>query len=566
MGNRTRALLLVSLGLWATGCSHDLEDQSKACGSSCDSGGLNTDLGLDGPEPDSSATPDTGATPDKGLTPDTGTTPDISVTPDQAATPDKSATPDQATTPDKSITPDKATTPDKSITPDQTTTPDKSITPDQGLCTVGKPCDDGKACTYNDTCLTGNVCKGTPYTCPAAPAAVTACATNACNGTGPAPSGCTLKVQSGFCALSTGCKAKGVLSPSCWACDPAYSTRILAPAPGCVGPLAGQASKGYLDGDARSKAKFNQPMGMAHDGKGGLYVADSFNHVIRYIKDDEVSTFAGVQSASGGYQDGNASQAKFNEPKDVHLAANGDLYVADHANHRIRKISNGVVSTVSGSAMGYQEGLVKNALFYKPTGVFMDSAGSILYVADTYNHQLRFITLGSTYHLAGYISGLGKPGSGYVNGNAIGQAKFYFPERIIDAGGGVQYVAEWGNHTIRKIEKGQVTTVVGNGVKGFSTGPATTAHLNSPGDLALSPDGKTLYIIDSWNHALRAVDITSSTPTLTTLAGDLNTPGYYDGTFAVARFNLPRGIEVDKNGYIYVSELNTYRLRVIKPN
>ena len=361
--------------------------------------------------------------------------------------------------------------------------------------------------------------------------------------------------------------AQGKLGTSCWACDPAYSTRVLAPAPGCVGPLAGQASKGYLNGNARSKAKFNQPMGMAHDGKGGLYVADSHNHVIRFIKDDMVTTFAGVQTPSGGFLDASTTLAKFNEPGDVSLAPNGDLYIADHANHRIRIVSKGQVDTLTGSTQGYQDGLANTSLFYKPNGVHMDAAGTTLYVADTYNHQVRFVTLGSVYHLAGYLAaGTGKPGSGYVDGNAKGQAKFNFPERIITGASGVQYVAEWANHTIRKIENGQANTVVGNGIKGFTTGTATSAMLDSPGDLALSPDGKTLYIADSWNHAIRAVDITSSSPTLTTLAGAKLTPGYFDGVLSVAKFNLPRGIEVDKNGYIYISELNTYRLRVIKPN
>lgn len=160
---------------------------------------------------------------------------------------------------------------------------------------------------------------------------------------------------------------------------------------GTVTPFAGQTSGGWVEGNGIA-AKFNNPQGMAVDGSGNLYVADTKNHRIRKITPaGVVSTVAGNSTA--GWIDANGASARFNNPMGVAVDTNGILYVADTDNHRIRKIAtNGDVTTIAGDGTtGWAEGAAASARFAGPVGIAVSTDGR-LYVADTANHRIRVIT------------------------------------------------------------------------------------------------------------------------------------------------------------------------------
>ena len=190
---------------------------------------------------------------------------------------------------------------------------------------------------------------------------------------------------------------------------------------------------GYTDGTGTS-AQFNYPSGVAVDGAGNVYVADCHNHRIRKITaSGVVSTLAG--SGTSGYADGTGTSAQFDYPTGVAVDGAGNVYVADSDNHRIRKITaSGVVSTLAGSTYGYTDGTGTSAKFYYPRGVAVDGAGNV-YVADRVNHRIRKITA------SGVVSTLAGSAQGYTDGTGT-SAKFYYPFGVAVDGAGNVYVAD----------------------------------------------------------------------------------------------------------------------------
>jgi sugar lactone lactonase YvrE len=215
-----------------------------------------------------------------------------------------------------------------------------------------------------------------------------------------------------------------------------------------VSTLAGGSEAGYVDAQG-GKAFFRTPANLAVDKEGNIYVADTNNHRIRLIRPDgTVSTLAGSTERGyvAGYADGPAGQAKFNGPRGVAVDAKGNVYVADTGNHCIRVISPaGQVTTLAGGRQpGYADGQGDQARFNYPTDIAIDATGNS-YVADTANHAIRKITPAG---LVSTVAGNGTPGDADGSPKA---AQFRAPEGIaVDSQGNV-YVADTGNHRIRKI-------------------------------------------------------------------------------------------------------------------
>ena len=247
-----------------------------------------------------------------------------------------------------------------------------------------------------------------------------------------------------------------------------YTVRKISPA-GSVSTLAGSDGFGGSADGTGSAARFNGAFGVAVDGAGNVYVSDVGNCTIRKITPaGVVSTLAGSPGVVG-HGDGTGSAAQFASPTGVAVDSAGNVYVGDHDNGTVRKITPaGVVSTLAGSpgAFNHTDGTGSAARFDRPAGVAVDSAGNV-YVADTFNHTIRKITP------AGVVSTLA--GSAYVSGSADGTgsaARFNFPQGVaVDSAGDV-YVADTGNHTMRKITSaGAVTTLAGSaGVTGSADG------------------------------------------------------------------------------------------------
>jgi sugar lactone lactonase YvrE len=260
--------------------------------------------------------------------------------------------------------------------------------------------------------------------------------------------------------------------------------RVVSPA-GVVTTLAGTpGASGRADG-LGATARFYGPIDVAVDGADNVYVADQRNHAIRKITPvGLVSTLAGSAGVSGS-ADGNGTAARFDQPTGVAIDGAGNVYVADSNNNTIRMItSDGMVTTLAGTAgmVGSAEGMGPAARFHNPTDVALDGAGN-LYVADAYNNAIRKITpAGMVTTLAGMA---GTAGSADGTGSA---ARFNFPTGVaVDSTGNV-YVADQRNELIRKVTPAGITTTVAGtaGVAGILLG--NTPRFAAPESLAIVGD------------------------------------------------------------------------------
>ncbi len=316
-----------------------------------------------------------------------------------------------------------------------------------------------------------------------------------------------------------------------------------------VGTLAGYAGSSSVDG-AGPAARFTNPWGVAVDAGGNLYVADTDHHTIRKITPGGlVSTLAGKAGVSGS-ADGTGGNARFFQPQGVAVDGATNVYVADTGNFTIRKITPaGVVTTLAGSpgASGTNNATGANARFYEPEGIAVNTAGSLIYVADSWNHLIRQVTsAGAVSTLAGAA---GNPGTNNGTGSA---AQFNQPAGIAVDGDGTLYVGDTGNQTLRKVTAaGVVSTLAGSpGVSGTNNGTGSAATFWDPQGLAL--DGATnIYVADSFNNTIRKITPAGS---VSTIAGSAGSFGSADGTGAAARFWQPQGATVDSLGNIYVAD------------
>jgi sugar lactone lactonase YvrE len=310
--------------------------------------------------------------------------------------------------------------------------------------------------------------------------------------------------------------------------------------------LAG-SSQGYVDG---SPAKFNAPSGIAADSLGNTYITDFANHVIRkttatgvvstvaggvpgiadglttaakfyypngsavdklgniYISEEgsgrirkitplgEVSTFAGNLIGSA---DGIGMSAQFTNPSGIAIDKQGNLYVADQQNHRIRKITPaGIVTTLAGSSLGYADGSGTGAQFYRPVGVVVDAQGNV-FVADLFNHKIRKITP------SGGVTTIAGSTYGYADGSAY-SAKFAFPAGLALDKEGNLYVADSENHRIRKITPaGIVSTFAGTGTNGTNDGVADVSQFSAPREIDVDAAGN-FYVVDAGSHRIRRIN------------------------------------------------------------
>ncbi|MEI6714269.1 MAG: HYR domain-containing protein [Verrucomicrobiota bacterium] len=302
-----------------------------------------------------------------------------------------------------------------------------------------------------------------------------------------------------------------------------------------------------------SGASFNDPWGVSVDGSGNVYVADFTNNKIRKITSNGVvSTLAG--SGSSGSVDGPGTGARFNGPSDVCVDGNGNVYVADTGNKKIRKITSaGVVSTLAGSgSSGSADGIGTAASFAYPEGVCVDGSGNV-YVADTGNNKIRKITSD------GVVSTLAGSGvSGSADGTGAG-ASFDNPKGVCVDGSGNVYVADFYNQKIRKITSdGLVSTLAGSGSYGRADGTGTAASFAYPQGVCV--DGSAnVYVADTSYHTIRKI---TSNGVVTTLAGS-GTSGSADGTGSGASFYNPLRVCVDGSGNVYVADRSNNVIRKI---
>ena len=338
-----------------------------------------------------------------------------------------------------------------------------------------------------------------------------------------------------------------------------HTIRKISPL-GVVTTLAGTVgSAGDTDGTGAA-AQFHYPRGLAVDAAGNVFVADTGNLTIRKISPAGVVTTLAGTATSLGSTDGTGAAARFSSPAGLAVDAAGYVFVADTSNHTIRKISPaGVVTTLAGTAgmSGSTDGTGAAARFNLPIGLAVDGAGNVL-VADYKNHTIRKISP------AGVVTTLaGKAGvQGSLNGTGAA-ARFSSPTGLAVDGAGNVLVVDYGNNTIRKISPaGVVTTLAGTaGVQDSTDGTGAAARFSNPIGLTVDGAGNVL-VADSANHTIRKI---SPAGVVTTLAGTAGSAGITDGTGAAARFNNPRGLAVDGAGNVLVADAPNHTIRKISP-
>jgi sugar lactone lactonase YvrE len=338
-----------------------------------------------------------------------------------------------------------------------------------------------------------------------------------------------------------------------------------APADYSVSTLAGNGVPGISGDNGRaSEAQLNFPMGVAVDANGNVYIADQLNARIRRVAiDGTISTVAG--NGSGGYSGdgGSATNAGLLTPCGVVVDRNGNLFIADTRNHRVRRVTpGGTITTVAGNGTAAYAGDGAEAIgasLNVPVALALDSAGN-LYIADAFNSAIRKVTFDGKIWT---VAGRGIPGFSGDGGSATA-ASLNQPGGItVDATDNL-YIADSSNHRIRKVTTdGVITTVAGGPRRGFSGdgGVATGASLNYPRGIALDSLGR-LYITDSLNNRIRAL---LPDGTILTIAG-AGFGDYGDGGPALeARFRFPEGLAIDNAGALYVADNQNSRIRVLRP-
>ncbi|WOO34722.1 leucine-rich repeat protein [Anaerocolumna sp. AGMB13020] len=325
-----------------------------------------------------------------------------------------------------------------------------------------------------------------------------------------------------------------------------------------VTTIAGIQSPGFGgDEGPANLASLNAPNGVAIDNQGNLYIADTLNSRVRKVSAEGIiTTVAGNGNPGYAGDGGSAKAAELNDPRGIVLDSQGNLYIADSKNYVVRKVTaDGVISTIAGIAGSFGHsgdgGPAVEAMLKQPFGVAVDSQDN-LYIADIQDQVIRKVTTdGIISTVAGQSGVVGYSGDG---GAAI-DAQFHNPTGVALDNQNNLYIADMDNNVVRKVtEDGVINTIAGQfGTNGYGgdEGPATKALLRGPADVALDNYGN-LYIIEYFNNVLRKV----------TPEGIIST---VVGNFPVlnAEFNYPFGLAIDNNGVFYVADTANSKIKKI---
>ncbi|OGU12706.1 MAG: hypothetical protein A2075_16850 [Geobacteraceae bacterium GWC2_58_44] len=346
-----------------------------------------------------------------------------------------------------------------------------------------------------------------------------------------------------------------------------YRIRKVTAGTGIITTVAGNGIQGDPGGTGVATAtSLNNPRSVAVDSAGNLYIAEYTKHVVRKVAIETgiITTVAGSGAPGYSGDNGPATGASLDYPSGLAVDSAGNLYISDLENNRIRKVDagTGIITTVAGNlARGYSgdNGPATGASLSYPSGVAVDSSGN-LYISDSNNDRLRKVTAGT-----GIITTLAGNGKWGDNGLATAAALSSPRGVAVDQTGNLYIADSELDPAIRKVDAvtGIITTVAGNGTRGFSGDnvAATASGLNYPDGLAVDRAGN-LYIADRSNHRIRKVD--AGTGIITTVAGN-GTSGFSGDNVAATEASLayPHGVAVDSAGNLYIADTANYRIRKV---
>jgi trimeric autotransporter adhesin len=352
-----------------------------------------------------------------------------------------------------------------------------------------------------------------------------------------------------------------------------YTGRIRKVTSGVITTVVGNGKDGFSgDNGPAASAELSYPEGVALDSAANLYITDTGNYRVRKVSNGVIGTVAGNGLLSFSGDNGPATSAQMLYPMGVALDPAGDLYFADSGNYRVRKVSNGVITTVAGDGTQGLSGdnvPATSVQLFNPLGVAADSAGN-LYIADSCSNRIRKVANG----VMTTVAGTGTAGSVGDNGPAT-SAQLYCPTGVTVDSAGNLYIADTGNNLVRMVWNGVIITVAGGGSSLGDNGPATAAQLSGPSSVAVDSAGN-LYIADTGNGRIRKV----SSGVITTVAGigpppspncllsifGEPCPGPFSGDggpATKAQLNEPTGVAVDSIGNLYIADSTNGRIREV---
>jgi sugar lactone lactonase YvrE len=329
----------------------------------------------------------------------------------------------------------------------------------------------------------------------------------------------------------------------------------------------GTGEKGFAgDGGPAERALLNGPFDVGFDADGNLYFSDTFNHRIRRVdgRTGIITTCAGSGEAGYGGDGGPATRARLNEPYGIAIDRAANVYIADRHNHCVRRVdgASGLITTFAGNGVAVfagDGGPAAQAGMVEPNGLVLDADQTRLFIADVADHRVRVVDLAS-----GMISTFAGTGEAEHSGDGgpASSAGVHGARAVKVAADGTVYILERQGSTLRAVDprSGIIRTVAGTGARGYGGdgGPAKDAVFDAPKELALAPGGDIL-IVDTENHAIRCIYM--ATGIVETIAGGRKGPGGDNGPAAAAGLGRPHGAVVGPDGAIYVGDTENHRIR-----